>query len=194
MTVMDKIGRPIVVPVAPADVEATIAVLALAFIADPVARWAYPDPEHRLFPAFVAAFGGRAFAHGTARRVEGHAGAALWLPPGIEPDHAAIEATLPPGREAEIGAVFEAMGSYHPREAHWYLPLIGVDPAHQRNGFGAALLQDTLRQCDSDHAVAYLESTNAANTALYRRHGFEVLGTIQVGSVPPLFPMRREAR
>ena len=77
------------------------------------------------------------------------------------------------------------MGSYHPHEAHWYLPLIGVDPAHQRNGFGAALLRDTLRQCDSDHAVAYLESTNAANVPLYKRHGFEVIGTIQVGSSPP---------
>jgi ribosomal protein S18 acetylase RimI-like enzyme len=86
------------------------------------------------------------------------------------------------------------MESYHPRETHWYLPLIGVDPAHQRNGFGAALLQDTLRQCDRDHAVAYLESTNAANVPLYKRHGFEVLGTIQVGSSPPLFPMRRAAR
>lgn len=196
MTVIDKIGQPRVAPVTPADVEQTIAVLVLAFIADPVTRWAYPDPEQylRLFPAFVRGFGGRAFAQGTARRVGGHAGASLWLPPGIDPDHAAIAPTLPAGREAEIGGLFEAMESYHPREAHWYLPLIGVDPAHQCNGFGAALLQDTLRQCDRDHAVAYLESTNAANVPLYKRHGFEVLGTIQVGSSPPLFPMRRAAR
>src|SRR5882757_2176866 len=105
MTVMEKIGQPVVAPVAPADVEATIAVLVLAFMADPVARWTYPDPEEylRLFPPFLRAFGGRAFAQGTARRVGGHAGASLWLPPGIDPDHAAIEATLPPGREAEIG-------------------------------------------------------------------------------------------
>jgi GNAT superfamily N-acetyltransferase len=195
MAVMDKIRQPIVATVTPVDVDQTIAVLALAFIADPVARWVYPDPEQylRLFPPFLRAFGGRAFAQGTARRVSGHAGAALWLPPGIEPHHEAIDATLPPGRH-EIGALFEEMASYHPHEAHWYLPLIGVDPAHQRNGFGAALLRDTLRQCDSDHAVAYLESTSPASVPLYKRHGFEVVGTIRVGSSPPMFPMRRAAR
>jgi GNAT superfamily N-acetyltransferase len=193
---MKAVSTSIVTAVAPADVERTIAVLVLAFIADPVVRWTYPDPEQylALFPAFVRAFGGGAFAQGTARHVKGHAGAALWLPPGIEPDHAAIEASLPAGREAEIAAVFEAMAFYHPHEAHWYLPLIGVDPAHHRKGCGATLLQDALGQCDQDHVAAYLESTNPANITLYRRHGFEVLGTIQMGSSPPLFPMLRTAR
>jgi GNAT superfamily N-acetyltransferase len=196
MTVIIAGGQPIVTAVAPADVERAIAVLTLAFIADPVTRWTYPDPEQYLaqFPPFLRAFGGGAFAQGTARHVGNHAGAALWIGPGMELDHAAIEANLPAGRESEIGAVFEAMASYHPKEPHWYLPLIGVDPAYQRKGFGAALLQDTLRQCDRDHMAAYLESTNPANVPLYRRHGFEVLGTIQVGSSPPLFPMLRPAR
>ena len=123
-----------------------------------------------------------------------YAGAALWLPPGSELDEAAIGASLPSGREGEFAAVFEAMASYHPQEPHWYLPLIGVDPARHRKGFGAALLQDTLRRCDQDHVAAYLESTNPANITLYQRHGFELRGTIQVGSAPPLFPMLRPAR
>jgi ribosomal protein S18 acetylase RimI-like enzyme len=196
VVVMEGTEQPIVTAVAPADIEQTVAVLVLAFIADPVTRWTYPDPAQYLthFPAFVRAFGGGAFARGTAHHVNGHAGASLWLPPGIEPDHAAMEASLPAGRDAEFAAVFEAMAAYHPRDAHWYLPLIGVDPAHQRKGFGAALLQETLRQCDQDHVAAYLESTNPANVALYRRHGFDVLGTIQAGSSPPLFPMLRAAR
>ena len=33
-----------------------------------------------------------------------------------------------------------------------------------------------------------------ANIPLYRRHGFEVLGTIQVEDAPPLFPMLRQPR
>jgi hypothetical protein len=41
---------------------------------------------------------------------------------------------------------------------------------------------------------AYLESTNPRNVSFYRRHGFEVLGTIQVGSSPPLIPMLRPPR
>jgi hypothetical protein len=39
-----------------------------------------------------------------------------------------------------------------------------------------------------------LESSNPANIPLYERHGFSVLGTIQVGSSPSVFPMLRSAR
>jgi len=187
---------PTVAAVAPADIERAVAVLTLAFSADPVTRWTYPEPAQYLarFPILVRAFGGGAFTEGTARHVENFAGAALWLPPGRELDDAAIGASLPPGRESEFAAVFEAMAAYHPQEPHWYLPLIGVDPARHRSGCGAALLQDTLRRCDQDHVAAYLESTNPANITLYQRHGFELRGTIQVGSSPPLFPMFRSAR
>jgi GNAT superfamily N-acetyltransferase len=105
----------------------------LAFCIDPVARWPYPDPRQYLviFTALVRAFGGKAFAQGTARPVNRCASAAL-------------EATLPVGREAEFAAIFEEMARCHPSEAHWYLPLIGVDPAHQRKGCGAALPRETL--------------------------------------------------
>jgi hypothetical protein len=73
--------------VAPADVERAVAVIVLAFSADPVARWASPDPRQYLtwFPPLVRAFGGKAFAEGTAHHVNSYAGAALWLPPGIDP-------------------------------------------------------------------------------------------------------------
>ena len=187
---------PAVGAVAPADAERAVAVLTLAFSADPVTRWTYPEPAQylALFPVLVRACGGGAFAEGTARQVENYAGAALWLPPGKEPNEAAMGASLPPGRAGEFAPIFEAMVSYHPHVPHWYLPLIGVDPARHRNGYGAALLQDTLRRCDRDHVAAYLESTNPANITLYQRHGFELQGTIQVGSAPPLFPMLRPAR
>jgi ribosomal protein S18 acetylase RimI-like enzyme len=178
------------------DVGRAVAALTLAFADDPVTRWLYPDAAQHLalFPGFARGFGGNAFAHGTARMTGDHAGVALWLPPGVEPDHAAIAATLPAEREAETSAIFEQLMSYHPSEPYWYLPLLGVDPAFQRQGRGAALLEERLRRCDSDHVAAHLESTNPANIPLYQRHGFKLLGTVQVGSVPPLFPMFRAAR
>ena len=86
------------------------------------------------------------------------------------------------------------MGRYHPSEPHWYLPLMGVDPFHQGRGLGSALMQHALVPCDRDHALAYLESTNPKNIPLYERHGFELLGTIQVGTSPPIFPMLRKPR
>ncbi len=92
------------------------------------------------------------------------------------------------------------MGRYHPTDPHWYLPLIGVDPSQQGKGYGSALMQHALVPCDRDNKIAYLESSNPSsnheprNIPLYERHGFEILGTIQVGTSPPIFPMLRKPR
>jgi GNAT superfamily N-acetyltransferase len=93
-----------------------------------------------------------------------------------------------------VFGVLEQMDAYHPAEPHWYLPMIGVDPARQGKGYGSALLKHALARCDRDDKLAYLESSNPKNIPLYKRHGFELLGTIRVGSSPPLFPMVRKPR
>jgi ribosomal protein S18 acetylase RimI-like enzyme len=182
------------------DEEQAIAVLTLAFSSDPACRWAWPDPRQYLtsFPGFVRAFAGRAFERGTAYCICDYAGAALWLPPGVQPDEEAvvalIERTVAAEDRDDMFAVFEQMGSYHPSEPHWYLPLIGVDPGQQRKGYGSELMRHALAACDRDGTPAYLESSNPANIPLYERHGFEVLGTIHAGGSPPIFPMLRKAR
>ncbi len=174
--------------------------IVLAFSADPVARWIYPAAHDFLshFPAFVRGFGGRAFDHGTAYATPEIEGAALWLPPGVHSDDQAltslIHQTVEEPTQGELLALLERMGGCHPEEDHWYLPLIGVDPARQGGGFGAALMGHALVPCDRDAMLAYLESSNFANVSLYERHGFELLGEIQVGSSPPLFPMLRQPR
>jgi ribosomal protein S18 acetylase RimI-like enzyme len=184
---------------AASDEAAIIGVVTLAFGSDPVARWAHPNPHDYLthFPPFVSAFGGKAFAHGSAYCADGYAGAALWLPPDVHPDEeklgAAIEVTSQRVQQ-DLVAVFEQMASCHPKEPHWYLPLIGIDPNRQSQGYGSALMRHALLPCDRDLISAYLESSNPRNISLYKRHGFELLGTIQVGSSPPLFPMLRKPR
>ncbi len=191
---------PIVKTVTTSDEAPVIDVVVLAFSADPGARWTWPDPQQYLmhFPSFVQAFGGKAFTHGSAYYVNGYVGAALWLPPDVHPDEdvliTLLQHTAPEQIQKDIFAVFEQMGRYHPSQPHWYLPVIGVDPFQQGKGFGSALMQHALLQCDRDHAPAYLESTNSANIPLYERHGFKVLDIIQVGSSPPIFPMLRAAR
>jgi ribosomal protein S18 acetylase RimI-like enzyme len=191
----------IIIKTATASNEASVIdVVVRAFSTDPVARWAWPDPQQYLvhFPSFVKAFGGRAFTHGSAYYVEGYAGAALLLPPDVHPDQDALvtimQRSMPEHMQKNASAVFEQMGRYHPGEPHWYLPLIGVDPSQQGKGFGSALMQHALVQCDRDNKLAYLESTNPKNIPLYERHGFELLGTIQVGTSPPLFPMLRKPK
>jgi ribosomal protein S18 acetylase RimI-like enzyme len=182
------------------DESSLIDVLVRAFSTDPVSRWAWPNPQQFLmhFPSFVRALGGKAFKHGSAYYVDGYAGAALWLPPDVLPDEAALnnifQQTVSEQIQKNVLAVFEQMDRYHPNEPHWYLPLMGVDPFQQGKGFGSVLMQHALVHCDRDSKLAYLESTNPKNISLYQRHGFELLGTIQVGMSPPLFPMLRRPR
>jgi ribosomal protein S18 acetylase RimI-like enzyme len=105
-----------------------------------------------------------------------------------------LQRTIPEENQQEIFAFTERMNSSHPSEPHWYLPMIGVDPAKQDNGYGSALMKHALARCDGEGKLAYLESSSPRSIPLYRRHGFELLGTIQVGSSPPLFPMMRKPR
>jgi len=90
--------------------------------------------------------------------------------------------------------IFEQMQKFHPTEPHWYLPMIGVDPAHQGAGVGSALMSEALKAVDRDGLIAYLESSNHKNVSLYERHGFEIIGEIQSGSSPVVRPMLRRAR
>jgi ribosomal protein S18 acetylase RimI-like enzyme len=180
------------------DERRVIDTIVLAFSTDPAARWMYPEPERYLgyFPEFVQAFGGRAFNYGTAHLTDDARGASMWLPPGVSPNEEAvidlIQRTVPERDQEPLFAIFDQMGRYHPDQPHWHLPLIGVDPTQQRKGYGSVLLEHVLRLCDEDSTPAYLESSNPANIPLYQRHGFEVLGTIQVGTSPPITPMLRQ--
>lgn len=192
---------PIIKTAATASDEASIIdVLVRANWADPAARWVWPDSQRFLthFPSFVRAFGGKAFAHRSAYYIDGYIGAALWLPPDVHPDEnaliALLQRTVSDQIQKDVFAVFEQMGRYHPSEPHWYLPLMGVDPSQQSKGFGSALLQHILIQFDRDNKLAYLESSNPRNIPLYKRHGFELLGTIQTGTSPSISPMLRRPR
>ena len=201
MNPVEGVGHDATVRIAAStDKAPAVDTVVLAFAADPVARWSWPHSQQYLatMPRLVSAFGGRAFDLGSAYCTDAHAGVALWLPPGVHPDEdrlgELVETTVSASIRHEVFSVFEQMAKYHPTGPHWYLPLIGVDLAHQGNGLGDALMTYALQHCDRDHVPAYLESTNPRNITLYRRHGFEVLGTIQTGSSPPLVPMLRQPR
>jgi ribosomal protein S18 acetylase RimI-like enzyme len=184
----------------PAERESVLATIVLAFSTDPMARWVWPDAPtyHSSMPEFTIAFGGAAFDHGSAHLSGNFAAAALWLPPGIEPDRERMgeisAASSSPRVLEEIGCLMERVATMEPSEPHWYLPLIGVDPAHQGQGHGSALLAHAAERFDREGALAVLESSNPRNIALYQRHGFRVLGEAQYGSSPKIVPMVREPR
>lgn len=191
---------PVVYSIDEASSEAAFAALVLAFSTDPAARWSWPQPDDflRNMPLLARAFGGKSFGLGTAFGIDRLAGVALWLPPGVSSDEEAlselIEHTAPAEVQKDAAGVFEQMAGFHPKEPHWYLPLIGVDPARQGQRFGDKLMAHALARCDAEQMPAYLESSNPSNLSFYRRHGFEALGEIQVGSSPTLVPMLRRPR
>jgi GNAT superfamily N-acetyltransferase len=174
-----------------------ISTIVLGFAADPMTRWVWPDSSEylRMMPRFVKAFGGRAFEYGTAYITEGVRAAALWLPPGVEPDEAAmgavLEGALRPEIAEDLGVILKGMAEHHPHEPHWYLPLVAADPNWIGQGLGALLMKHALRRCDEEGIAAYLESTNPRNISLYERHGFKIIGKIQSGSSPVMAPMLR---
>ena len=182
----------------PADRRRGVAALTLAFAADPIMRWAWPDPYQyaTYWPKIAEAYGGRAFDYGTAHVLENFAAVALWLPPGVESDEAALGEVIAESCGDQIlrdlDAVFEQMAHFHPAGELWFLPLIGVDPVAQGRGLGSALLRHGLAACDRDGRPTYLEATSPRNRALYERHGFRVADVIQAGSSPPMWAMLRQ--
>lgn len=188
---------PDIIMATAADRERALKTLVLGFAADPIARWIWPEPEKYLtqMPRFAEAFGGRAFENGTAHMAKGGHAIALWLSPGVEPDGEAMEAilgeALRPDVAEDIEGFLQGMADHHPREPHWYLPLIAADPNWINRGLGAALLKHALRRCDEAGLPAYLESSNPRNISLYERHGFVAIGEIQSGASPVMTPMLR---
>lgn len=180
------------------DKDRVAATMALAFSADPVARWAWPDPLQYLsvFVPLVTLFGGKSFDHGTAYVLGDFFGVVQLLPPGVQPDDGPIGELfarhMSEPRLGELLHVFEQMAAFHPQEPHWHIPLIGVDPVFQRRGLGAQLMRQGLATCDRSHELAYLEATSPASRSFYERQGFRTLGEIRSGESPPLFPMLRE--
>ena len=176
-----------------------VATLVAGFIADPVARWCWPDSESYLanMGRFANAYGGKAFAHGSAWTDPDFRGSALWLPPGEHPDEeelGSIVATLEQRKQGLLLAALEELGGYHPKEPHWFLPLIAVDPANQGQGIGSRLMQHAVAHCDATATRAYLESSNPRNISLYARHGFRVVGEVRHGDCPLFTPMVRDPR
>jgi len=187
------------VPARHDEATLTIATLVTAFANDPFIRWMFPRADQYLsaFPRVLHFFAGAAFDSRTAYRSADFSGAALWLPPGVSPDEEGLGQVLvdhvDEAMQEQVFAVMEQVGAGHPEAPHWYLPAMGVDPIRQGLGLGSSVLDHSLGFCDQTCRLAYLESTNPANIPFYRRHGFEVVGEIQIDGSPLLTRMLRKA-
>jgi ribosomal protein S18 acetylase RimI-like enzyme len=189
-----------------ADAPRLAQALASAFQDDPVIAWIFPDQHRRraVLPAFME-FRLRklAFPHDQVWMTAEGAAAAVWLPP---PGRWQLSRSqrlwlLPPLvrflglRTASVLGGLERMEDRHPRDrSHWYLFILGTEPAAQGRGLGSTLLSHLLARIDADGLPAYLESSNERNLAWYGRHGFEVTSEVAIPGGPRIWPMWREPR
>jgi GNAT superfamily N-acetyltransferase len=185
------------------EVEPVAQTLARAFLDDPHFRWIVRHDAKRLarmergFATFIA----RIWLPQDAGYVhERLIGAALWMPPDTWHQSPLAQLRLLPaivaGARGDTPRLLRAttwMEKRHPRARHWYLPAIGIAPAWQGRGYGAALLAPMLERCDAERVPAYLEASTPRNRALYERHGFEVVEEGRYADdAPPLWRMWRE--
>ncbi len=181
-----------------ADQARATTTLELAFSADPVMRWLWPDPSvyRAAFSRFVDAMARVSFSQGSAWWVDDGRAVALWLPPGFSGDDDALTEvmleTVRPELLEDLAAFADLVRGLHPTVEHWYLPITGVDPFVQGKGHGSALLRHALATCDRDALPAYLEASTARNRLLYERFGFRPVGEIQVGTSPSVWAMQRD--
>jgi len=159
-----------------------------------------PQPSQFLdvFPRVVRLHAETVVGHGGAYRTEDFRGAALWYPPGVQPNSAAIREIFASAIDAEtlelLAAALTEMARFEPDEPHLYLRSIGVDPACQGLGYGSALVRAGVEESDRRGLPAYLEATSADSRALYERQGFSVLGEVRLDEAPPVWPMLRPVR
>ena len=78
----------------------------------------------------------------------------------------------------------------HPKETHYYLEFIGVDPVQQGMGLGSSVLKHLASRADQDKVGCYLETANPRNVSLYQRFGFETVAEEKIIGVNTWFMWR----
>jgi GNAT superfamily N-acetyltransferase len=177
--------------------------LTRAFHDDPVQRYLFPEDRQyqRRGLANFELLVRRTLEIGSVYAAPGNEGASLWIPPGgdfVDGWRGALfglrSILLLRLRVRSGGRLIGALARHHPREPHWYLPVLGTAPEHRGRGLGSALLAPVLARCDAEGVPAYLESSKAKNVPFYQRHGFEVTATIRVPEGPELWAMLRRPK
>jgi ribosomal protein S18 acetylase RimI-like enzyme len=189
-----------------ADIDAVSGLMGRAFDQDPVINFMVKQDakrERRMRAFFEVAITRLTLPYGECYVTEAGDGATLWNPPGGRPHGLRADLALLPAmiRAAGPGGVLRAVGAFskveklHPKEPHYYLLGIGVEPSRQGQGVGSSLLAPMVERLDREGIGAYLESSNERNNPLYERFGFVVREEVDLSkSGPRAWTMWRDPR
>ena len=183
------------VPLTKAGAERASEVLTRAFVDDVLLRYVCPDdrrrPERtRYIIDCVVSYGMR---YGQIWTTPGDIrAAAIWMPPGTD-KMTLIRAIrtgmiwerfqLGAAASKRFGLFNRVAGEMHHRVMHgphWYLFVIGVDPALQGQGVGARMVRHMLARTDRERLPVFLQAPNPAVVPFYERLGFQVGSEVEL--------------
>ena len=169
------------------DESTLVGVLNRAFERDAIFEYVQPQEQRRTRIAGLFHKASVRYAHqfGVVDVAPQGAGLALWLPPGAE--HLTLPRMLRTGfgslglslgvalpRLLHVDSQLSQMHNAHAAGRHWYLFLLGVDPAFHGQGVGSQLLAQGVARAKAQGLPVYLETQTEANVAFYTRRGFTV--------------------
>jgi ribosomal protein S18 acetylase RimI-like enzyme len=187
------------------DLDAVVDAIALAFQADPVWRWVFPDDATRVesFRAMMPVFVETSLRNDSLWVTEDCSAVSVWTPPGCPELDDSGQLQFLTTMERLLGARaqsvvdgFLVLDSAHPRDMpHHYLGFLATHPRARGSGLGMALVRTVLERIDEEGLPAYLESSNPANHARYERAGFHRRDSVAIGDgAPPFLTMLRPAQ
>ena len=144
-----------------------------------------PDELRRGLGKAISAFVDISWRHGTSEVVLSGgrvAGVALTFGPGAYPPPLVPQLRMAvrvaaTGVRSALGyaRAGDHMQRLHPKEPHWYLFFLGVEPELQGQGLGGKLLERLNERADRDRVIGYLETDRESNLGLYQRYGFQIV-------------------
>ena len=102
----------------------------------------------------------------------------MWDPPAGTVDVPPSTLQLPDDAMARIEAYDDRVHAAITAEPHWYLGVLASHPSRRGEGLARLVAEPGLASAATDGAPAVLETTNAANVAMYERSGWSVTGTL----------------
>jgi GNAT superfamily N-acetyltransferase len=199
MTGMPKTNTPRAIT--PDDASTVSTTLARAFSDDPMMLWFFPEgpaSEAGMRDYFTALHTHQYGPHGFCEQTD--AAAAFWVAPHAldksmpGPEALAALDEILGDRAAAYREAVAAAAAAPAREPHWYLAVLGADPAAQGQGHGAALLRSGLAKADAEGMPVSLESSKPENIPFYEHFGFSVVAELELpGGGPKVWAMWRPA-
>lgn len=175
--------------------------LVRAFAREPFHQWMVPDAQEwsKKAPKYFTSYIKMIRRDGYADTADGGHGAGLWLSPD-KPGGGFLSRFQVPfvlwrlaGQKFnEVWSVIPLIEQHRPIDPHWYLDILGVDPAQASTGIGSALLTHGLERSDQSGRCVFLDTLSEDNVQFYERYDFEVTSQFALPSGLPIWTMVRQ--